>query len=67
MGQSGHAGTYLELSNGKVIKLDIDHIIEIREATATALNAHNLRLAPARENRTVLLLLHDLDPFRKPP
>jgi hypothetical protein len=65
----GNPGTapYLELSNGKVIKLDIDHIIEIREATATALDAHNLRLAPARENRTVLRLLHDLDPFQKPP
>lgn len=65
----GEPGTapYLELSDGTKIKLDIDHIIEIREATGTALDAHNLRLAPARENRTVLRLLHDLDPFQKQP
>ena len=48
-------------------KTQLDHIIEIQEATAPALDAHNLRLAPARENRTVLRLLHDLDPFRKQP
>ncbi|MEX5216020.1 MAG: DUF4157 domain-containing protein [Nitrospiraceae bacterium] len=65
----GEPGTapYLELSDGTKIKLDIDHIIEIRESTGTALDAHNLRLSPARENRTVLRLLHDLDPFQKQP
>jgi hypothetical protein len=48
------------------IRLDIDHIQEKQSHPQLALDPLNLRIVFSRENRVVLRLLHQLDPFQRP-
>ncbi|QDV35335.1 hypothetical protein ElP_32380 [Tautonia plasticadhaerens] len=60
------ASGYKTLQGKDMIFLDIDHEAEKRSQPELALEPTNLRIIFSRENRVVLRLLHQLDPFQSP-